>query len=138
MPRVAVLLLLFALPCRSIPEASVYSAFAEVYQLRDSIQDGSTPVLRQALLELEKMGVDRNMTNLCELSPEVVSRILMKASLGEYILRLRDPNNWNIVVANAESGQLVRQRSFSATRFAVIESLLLISIVALGRVLWLK
>jgi hypothetical protein len=54
MPRVALLLVLFALPCHSIPEQYLFTAFAEVYQLRDSIQDGSTPVLRQALLELEK------------------------------------------------------------------------------------
>jgi hypothetical protein len=68
----------------------------------------------------------------------VAALVLMKAALGEYVLGLRDPNDWVVVVADAESGQLVRQRSFSATRFAVIESLLLISVTALVRMLWLQ
>ena len=117
---------------------SIYIAFAEVFQLHDEIQDSSTPVFRQATLELEKMGVNSDLSGICELDSDTVARVLMKAALGEYILGLRDPTDWSIVIANAESGQLVRQRSFSATRFAVIESLLLVSIVALGRVLWLK
>jgi hypothetical protein len=128
----------FILTSSFVQRESIYSAFSEVFQLKDQISDGTTPVLRQAVLELEKMGVDGNLTNVCELDSETLARILMKAALGEYILGLRDPNDWSVVVANAETGQLVRQRSFSATRFAVIESLLLISIVALGRVLWLK
>jgi hypothetical protein len=124
--------------CSSIQNRSIYSAFSEVFQLRDDIQDGSTPVLRQAVLELEKMGIELNFSNVCELDSDTLARILMKAALGEYILGLKDPNDWSVVIANAETGQLTRQRSFSATRFAVIESLLLVSIVALGRVLWLK
>lgn len=131
-------LLLFIAPCASITNTSLFSAFSTVFNLKDNIMDGETPVLRQALLELEKMGVDSKFNNLCVLSSDDVALLLMKAALAEYILGLRDPNDWSIVVANAESGQLVRQRSFSSTRFAVIESLLLISVVALGRVLWMK
>ena len=106
---------IFLYPCVcQITDKDLALAFSEVYQLKDNIQDGSTPVLGQALLELEKMGINRNMSNLCELDSGVVSRIFMKASLGEYISRLQDLNDWNIVVANAETGQLVRQRSFSS------------------------
>ena len=140
MKRLATFILfsILHLTCCQISDREIYSAFSEVFQFRDEIQDNSTPVLRQAVLELEKMGINQNMTNVCELRDSVLARVLMKAALGEYILGLRDPNDWSLVIANAETGQLVRQRSFSATRFAVIESLLLISIVALGRVLWLK
>jgi len=121
-----------------ITNTSLFNAFSVVFNLKDQISDGSTPVLRQAALELEKMGIEPGFGNLCTLSSDEVALVLMKAALAEYMLGLRDPNDWSIVVANAESGQLVRQRSFSSTRFAVIESLLLISVVALGRVLWVK
>lgn len=121
-----------------VASSDIYVAFANVFRLRDSIEDGNTPVLRQAVLELEKMGISSDLSNLCELSGENIATILMKAAYAEYIIGLRDPSDWSIVVANAESGQLERQRSFSSTRFAVIESLLLISVVALGRVLWLR
>jgi hypothetical protein len=135
--RVAVLLLL-APVALCLSDESLFSAFSSVFQLRDGIQDRNTTVLRSALLELEKMGIDSNITNLSELPDQTTALVLMKAALGEYILGLRDPNDWTVVVADAESGQLVRQRSFSATRFAIIESLLLIAVTALVRVLWLQ
>ena len=122
----------------NIEPQSLFRAFSSVFQLKDTIEDGNTKVLRQAYLQLEKMGLSENLGNICSLDSDTLSLILMKAALGEFILGLRDPNDWNIVIANAETGRLERQRSFSATRFAVIESLLIICIVALGRVIWLK
>lgn len=135
--RLALLLCLVS-GAACLNDTAVFGAFASVFALRDKISDRETPVLRQAFLELEKMGVHKNLDNLCSLSQETVALVLMKAALAEYIMGLRDPNDWSVVVANAETGQLTRQRSFSATRFAVIETLLLIAIVALGRVMWLK
>lgn len=135
--RVALLLLL-APAALCLTDESLFGAFSSVFQLRDGIQDRNAAVLRSALLELEKMGIDSNITNLSELPDRTTALVLMKAALGEYILGLRDPNDWTVVVADAESGQLVRQRSFSATRFAIIESLLLIAVTALVRVLWLQ
>lgn len=122
----------------ALSNSSIYTAFSTVFNLRDQILDPTTPVLRQAMLELEKMGVDSSLQNLCDLSDQTIANVLMKAALAEYVLGLRDPNDWSIVVANAETGQLTRQRSFSAVRFAVIESLLLIAVMALGRALWLR
>lgn len=135
--RLALLLLMVPLGA-CLSDTALFSAFSSVFQLRDSIQDRNTTVLRAAFLELEKMGIDSNITNLAELPDGTAALVLMKAALGEYVLGLRDPNDWSVVVADAESGQLVRQRSFSATRFAVIESLLLISVTALVRMLWLQ
>ena len=132
------LLSLFVPLAWCISDEALFSAFGNVFQLRDAIQDRNTTVLRAAFLELEKMGIDSNMTNLAQLPEGVAALVLMKAALGEYVLGLRDPSDWVVVVADAESGQLVRQRSFSATRFAVIESLLLISVTALVRMLWLQ
>jgi len=136
--RILLLLVLVIRVVGAISNASIYTAFSSVFNLRDEIRDSETPVLRQALLELEKMGVNASLSNVCSLSEDTTSLLLMKAALAEYVLGLRDPNDWAVVVADAETGQLVRQRSFSATRFAVIESLLIISVVALGRVLWLQ
>lgn len=134
----ALLFLLLVPTAACINDQSLFQAFATVFQLRDGIQYRNTTVLQAAFLELEKMGVSPDLGNLTELSDDNVSLILMKAALAEYYLGLRDPNDWAIVVADAESGQLVRQRSFSATRFAIIESLLLVAVTALVRVLWLQ
>lgn len=137
--RLALVVFAACLPLAScVSDEALFGAFSSVFQLRDAIQDRNTTVLRAAFLELEKMGIDSNMTNLADLPDGVAALVLMKAALGEYVLGLRDPDDWVVVVADAESGQLVRQRSFSATRFAVIESLLLVAVTALVRILWLQ
>jgi len=136
--RTLALLLVLVPACCAVSDDSLFRAFSQVFQLRDGIQDRNTTVLRKAFLELEKMGIDSSLNNLAELSSDASALVLMKAALAEYVLGLCDPNDWSVVVADAESGQLVRQRSFSATRFAIIESLLLIAVTALVRVLWLQ
>lgn len=113
-------------------------AFQTVFNFKDSLTTFSTPVLESAFHELEKMGIARNFSNLCTLNDFTLSHILMKAAYAEYIIGLQDPNDWSIIVADGETGQLLRKKSFSSTRFAIIESLLLITIIALGRQLWLK
>lgn len=117
-------------------DQSLISAFTSVFKLQDSIETRNATILQRAFVELEKMGVrDENLT---QLSDDQLATILMKAALGEYILGLQDPNDWIITVANAETGQFVRKRSFSATRFAIIETLLLICVAALVRMLWFQ
>jgi hypothetical protein len=88
-------------------------------------------------MQLDKMGIDSSLSTVCTLSDDAVAQLLMKAALAEYIMGLQDANDWSIVVADAGTGQLTRQRSFSAVRFAVIESLLLIAVAALGRAVWM-
>lgn len=117
---------------------NLYSAFTEVFQVSDQIQMNNDVVLRMALLELEKLGLNANLSNICNLNDLTKYRILMKASLGEYLFSLKDPNDWSIVVMDVENGQISRKRSFSSTRFAVLETLLIVSVLALGRLLWLK
>jgi len=116
----------------------LYNAFSNVFNVQDQIEMNNDIVLSKAILELSKMGVTESLNNLCTLDAENVYDILMKAALGEYILSLKDPNDWVITLDNVETGQLIRKRSFSATQFAILETLLIISIVALGRVLWIK
>lgn len=132
-----ILLVLIQSTC-ALNDTYIFDAFTTVFQFKDQLTDLNTPILRSAYLEFEKMGIDASLNNLCDLSQDKVALILMKAALAEYVLGMKDPNDWNIVVANAETGQLTRKRSFSATRFAVIESLLLVSIIALGRLLWFQ
>jgi len=116
----------------------LYQAFSNVFGVKDQIESDNDVVLQRAMLELSKMGVTENLTNLCSLESYNLYNILMKAAMGEYIFSLKDSNDWVITLDNVETGQLVRKRSFSATRFAILETLLVVSIVALGRVLWIK
>lgn len=131
------LLFLLCVACDALSNSSVVAAFSSVFQLKDSISDADTPVLRHALMQLDKMGIDSSLSTVCSLSDDAVAQLLMKAALAEYIMGLQDANDWSIVVADAGTGQLTRQRSFSAVRFAVIESLLLIAVAALGRAVWM-
>jgi len=117
---------------------NLFSAFKKVFNFQDEFGTSNTPVVQAALVELNKMGINSNFSNLCNLDGEELALVLMKAAYAEYVIGLQDPNDWNIVVADAETGQLSRKRSFSSTRFAIIESLLLISIIAIGRLLWIK
>ena len=129
--------MLLCVACDALSNSSVVAAFSSVFQLKDSISDADTPVLRHALMQLDKMGIDSSLSTVCTLSDDAVAQLLMKAALAEYIMGLQDANDWSIVVADAGTGQLTRQRSFSAVRFAVIESLLLIAVAALGRAVWM-
>ena len=128
---------LLVVPCAAISNSSLVAAFSSVFKVKDVISDAGTPVLRNALMELDKMGIDPSLSSVCSLSEDVVAKLLMKAALAEYVMGLQDPGDWAIVVADAGTGQLTRQRSFSAVRFAVIESLLLIAVAGLGRAVWL-
>jgi hypothetical protein len=122
----------------ALSNQSISHAFKNVFNFKDEIQTLDTPIIQAALMELNKMGISTSLSNLCELSETNLALILMKAAYAEYVIGLKDPSDWTIVVADAESGQLSKKRSFSTTRFAVIESLLLISIVALAHLLWKK
>lgn len=117
---------------------ALYKAFTNVFQINDEIQMNNDVVLKMAILELQKLGMDDTLQNMCSLKDEVKFEILMKAALGEYLFSLKDPNDWSIIVIDVENGQFTRKRSFSNTRFAVLETLLIISVLALGRLLWLK
>jgi hypothetical protein len=130
------MLLSLACACSAISDDSIVRSFATVFHLKDSVSDLNTPVLRQALMQLDKMGIPSSLSTVCSLPEEAVAQLLMKAALAEFVIGLQDASDWSIVVADAGTGQLTRQRSFSAVRFAVIESLVLIAVAALGRAVW--
>ena len=129
--------LLLVCSCDALSNSSLVAAFSSVFQLKDSISDADTPVLRHALMQLDKMGIDPSLKSLCELPEQKVANLLMNAALAEYITGLKDPNDWTIIVGDPSTGQLTRQRSFSSVRFATMEALLLVAVAALGRVVWM-
>jgi hypothetical protein len=135
--RWIVLLLFIVKHCSAVSNSSLVAAFASVFGLQDDMSATNNPVLLKALMHLDKMGINSSLTSVCSLPDDVVANLLMKAALAEYVTGLKDPNDWQVVVADASTGQLTRQRSFSATRFAVMESLLLVAVAALGRVVWI-
>lgn len=135
------LLLVFILllpPSLAISNRTLVEAFGQVFLVRDEILVPNSRVMEKVVGELQILGVDAAASGLCNLEDTKAAKILMLAALGNFQLGLRDDSDWTIVVADTSSGRLVRQRSFSSVRFAVLEGMLLISIVALGRAIWLK
>ena len=134
--RALVLLLLVQSVC-CMDNSTLLTAFAEVFDVHDMLLDPDTAVMRRAVQQLGELGVPSDM-DLCNLDERVKARVLMRAALGNLQLGMRDDTDWSVIVADVSTGQLIRVRSFSAVRFAVIESLLLVAIVALGRAIWIK
>ena len=125
-----VLFLLLITQTSALSNSSLIAAFTEVFNVHDLIADAT--ILNTALRELEKMGVSAN--GLRDLPEDQAALILMKASLAEFLIGLQDDKDWSVVMMG--TGHLVRERSFSAVRFAVFECLLVISVVALGWSVW--
>jgi hypothetical protein len=121
-----------------ISDDALIAAFSDAFEVRDRLSDARVEVVQAAVRQLDHLGVRRDTATLANLSEPVLARILMRAAIGNLALGMRDPADWSFLAADVASGKLVRRRSFSAVRVAVIESLLLISIVALGRAVWLK
>lgn len=121
----------------AVTNTALATAFSDVFQVRDVITDLQAPVVEAALRQLDQLGVPRSGL-LDNMTDAAVGRVLMRAALGNLILGIRDPDDWSVIAADVGSGKLVRRRSFSSVRFAVIESLLLIAILALGRAVWLR
>ena len=132
------LLLVTPAPAAALNDTALTAAFCQVFQVQDAIEGADSPALAAATAELRKMGVDPAAPDLCLLDERRLALLLMKAALAEYVMGLQDDGDWSVVVADLSTGQLGRRRSFSAVRFAVIETLLLMAIVALGRAVWLR
>ena len=123
-----------------VPERVLLRAFEEVFQTRDILLANSRAVVvEEAFRQLDQLGVPRNYTSAgWERDDALMARVLMRAAMGNLMLGLaREPEDWSLVVADVSAGKLVRRRSFSAVRFAVVQSLLLVAILALGRSIWL-
>ena len=137
-PLAVMLLMWWLAPAAALNGTALVSAFTQVFQVKDAIEGVDSPALESAVAELRKMGVDPGIEGLCSLDEGKVALVLMKAALAEYVIGLQDDDDWSIVVADLSTGRLGRRRSFSAVRFAVIETLLLMAVVALGRAVWLR
>jgi hypothetical protein len=130
----SVLLLALLTSSACVSDESLFEAFSSVFKFNDAITSSRAGVMNEVFLQLEKLGVNRSLS-ICDLTDNQASLILMKAALAEYIVGLQEPGEWNIVVVDASTGKLKRERSFDAVRFNVLEGLLVISIAALGKAL---
>ena len=146
-----------------VSQQALMLAFSEVFGVRDVVLDAGSPLMECALRQLDQMGIPRGVVldpaaidsasaaahrnasyayaelmrrGLGSQGDRVLAGLLMRAALGNIVLGLRDPSDWSLVMLDPTTGDLVRRRSFSSTRLAVIETLLLICIVALGRMVW--
>ena len=136
--QLSLLLLLLLTPALCLDHQDLIEAFSDVFEMKDLMTNPTEPVYQEAWRQLDHIGVPRDLQSLCNLTDPVLVQVLMRAALGNLIQGLRDPSDWSIIVADVGTGKLVRRRSFSSTRLAVIESLLLIAIVALGRTVWIR
>ena len=138
----SLLLVSFLSLAAALDETELLRAFSEVFDVKDYVADSRSAVVQRALRQLDHLGVPRDVSTSSSsnssLTEAVLADVLMRAALGNLLLGMKDADDWSVVVADTSTGHLVRRRSFSASRFAVIESLLLIAIVALGRSVWLK
>lgn len=131
----AVLLLVMLTPCTSLTNTSLIKAYSDVFGVRDLIENPDT--MGHALAQLRKLGVS-DLSDVCRLDEATVATLVMHAALGSLTLNLKDPSDWSVVVADLNTGTLVRKRSFTSTRYAIMESLLLVAVVALGRAVLVK
>lgn len=117
----------------ALDNTTLIKAYGEVFGVRDIIQNPST--MNHALNQLRKLGIEQ-VGDICSLDDATLAKLIMHAALGNLILGMKDP--YDIVVADLNTGRLVRKRSFTSTRYAVLESLLLIAVMALGMAVWQK
>lgn len=128
-------LFLFLGVVNGISDEVLYRSFCSVFDFRDEIK--SPAALNTARSQLLKLGVDLS-GNVTALPDEVMGLLLMKAALADYLTGLNEAGEWRIVVSDANTGQLKRERAFSVMRFAVVECLLLLSIICILRLLLIK
>lgn len=121
--------------CTALTNTSLIKAYSEVFGVRDIIENPDT--MGHALAQLSKLGVG-DLSDVCKLDEATVATLVMHAALGSLTLNLKDPSDWSVVVADLNTGMLVRKRSFTSTRYAIMESLLLVAVVALGRAVLVK
>ena len=121
--------------CTALTNTSLIKAYSEVFGVKDIIENPDT--MGHALAQLRKLGVE-DLSDVCKLDEDTLATLVMHAALGSLTLNLKDPSDWSITVADLNTGTLVRKRSFTSTRYAIMESLLLVAVVALGRAVLVK
>lgn len=129
--RRAMLVLLFLPLCVTISNETLIQAFIEVFEIKDKIIEFSVEPLDLAIMQLQKQGVYVN--SICNLSEYKQALVLMQNARAITEIELQDKQDWQMSVY--EHG-FHRQRSYKFVRFAVVECLLIVTIVALAYTLW--
>ena len=130
-----IVLFIMLVHCTALTNTSLIKAYSEVFGVKDIIENPDT--MGHALAQLRKLGVE-DLNDVCKLDEDTLATLVMHAALGSLTLNLKDPSDWSITVADLNTGTLVRKRSFTSTRYAIMESLLLVAVVALGRAVLVK
>lgn len=117
----------------AISNESLIAAFIDVFELQDTILTIEVEPLQVALQQLRKNGV--LIDNVCNMSESQQARILMQNAKAITEFELMDKQDWHITMGKHH---FRRQRSYSLVRFAVVECLLLVTVVALAFMIWVK
>lgn len=86
-----------------------------------------------ALDLLRKQGIDASSGSLCNMTDDQQANILMQNARANIEIHLREASDWQVSVTD---DGFKRQRSYEYVRFAVLECLLLVTVVALAYFLW--
>ena len=125
--------MLYVAAAAAVSNESLISAFIDVFELQDTILTIEVEPLQVALQQLRKNGIP--LDNVCNMSEPLQARILMQNAKAITEFELMDKQDWRITMGKHH---FKRQRSYSLVRFAVVECLLLVTVVALAFMIWVK
>ena len=119
-------------------DTAVFDAFKAVFPFKD----GSEVLVEEAVFLLEAqyhldlLGVPHNLSAFCSLPEEEVMLVLMKASLGNLVLRDDDTAAGKIrqpYLANPLTGKLQYVDNYTTNRVMILQVLIFCLLVALAR-----
>lgn len=129
--RRAILLISLLPLCVTISNETLIQAFIEVFDIKDKISEIRVEPLQLAIMQLQKHGV--YVDDVCNLTEDKQALILMQNARAVIEIELQDKQDWQLSIY--EHG-FHRQRSYKFVRFAVVECLLIVTIVALAYLIW--
>ena len=112
---------------------SLINAFIQVFDVQDEILSVNVDIMQLAMMQLQKSNI--LVDSLCELPEDTQALILMQNARANAVFQLQDQQDWHLMIN--ENG-FYRERSYQSIRFAVIETLLLITVMALAYSIWAK
>lgn len=118
----------------AISNETLIEAFINVFEFQDMIATVSVEPIQMALTLLRANSV-ADIDHVCNMSEAQQALMLMQNARAAAEQQLRDQRDWRIYVH--EHG-FRRERSYNSVRFAVVETLLLVTVVGLGYLIWAK
>lgn len=114
----------------------LYNSFVRTFPIRDSsiIMTDNSALVQSAVREIHKLGVPDNITLFRSQSDEFLIDIMMLAALGNMANATKeDIHAIAIIVADPATGRLERLDSITHNRILILEVMIFVLVIALGR-----